>query len=130
MKTQTIVLVCRCILRTLLVLVSWGVAVGIPRFEICLALVGSLTATVLAFVLPPLFHIIIKWHHIGVIKKSFHIMIVVFGIAATLLTTGVGLYNAITSPGSTTSCHEINQYCAAKNVYPTVTDALCSKYNQ
>lgn len=122
--------VCRCILRTLLVLVSWGVAIGIPRFEICLALVGSLTATVLAFVLPPLFHIIIKWQHIGVIKKSFHIIILIFGIAATLLTTSVGLYSAIASPGGTTSCIEIIQYCTAKNEYPKVIDALCSKYGQ
>ena len=122
--------VCKRILRALLVLISWAVAVGIPRFEICLALVGSLTATVLAFVLPPLFHIIIKWHHIGVIKKTFHILIVIFGIVATLLTTGVGLYSAITSHGGSVTCETIKDKCTAQNYYPPLTDALCSKYQQ
>jgi ABC-type glycerol-3-phosphate transport system permease component len=40
----TLVEVKRRIIRTLLVALSWGVAVGIPVFQLCLSLIGGLSA--------------------------------------------------------------------------------------
>ena len=79
-------------LRVLLVLFSWGVAVGIPRFEICLALVGSLATSILAFVLPPLFHLVLKWRFTHITRIIFHVVILMFGVFATAVATGVNLY--------------------------------------
>lgn len=98
-------------LRAVLVLISWGVAVGIPRFELCLALVGSLATTVLAFVLPPLFHLVLKWRHTHMCLNVFHILLLTCGILATVLATSINLYMAITAPASNGTCGAIHNQC-------------------
>lgn len=100
-----------CVLRTLLVLVSWGIAVGVPRFEICLALVGSLATTVLAFILPPLFHLALKRRQTPLWKNLFHVCLLLVGIAASALATGINLYTAITERGSLDTCQSIARQC-------------------
>ena len=94
-----------------MVLVSWGVAVAIPRFELCLALVGSLTTTVLAFVLPPLFHMLLKWHYTALGRNLFHVALLVVGILVTVLATSINLYMAIKSSGGGTTCDEFKVIC-------------------
>ncbi|XP_064404830.1 uncharacterized protein LOC135350057 isoform X2 [Halichondria panicea] len=100
-----------CALRTILVLVSWGVAVGIPRFELCLALVGSLATTVLAFVLPPMFHLALKWRHTHIFVNVFHIVLLACGIMATLLATSINLYMAIIGGANNNTCGAIHSQC-------------------
>ena len=104
-----------CALRTFLVLISWGVAVGIPRFEICLALVGGLATTILAFILPPLFHLRLKWRYTAIWRRVFHLAILVFGIAATGLVTGVNLYQAIEHRGGDVDCSTLMSQCVGSN---------------
>lgn len=100
-----------CCMKTLLVLVSWSVAVGIPRFELCLAFVGSLATSVLAFVLPPLFHLKLKWKRTSLVRRILHIVILVAGIAATIAATTINLYEAITNGSASVSCHKIHKQC-------------------
>lgn len=100
-----------CTMRTILVLISWGVAVGIPRFELCLAFVGSLATSILAFVLPPLFHLSLKWHDTALYRNILHIVILVVGIIATALATGINLYEAIANAGSSDNCHSVQKGC-------------------
>lgn len=100
-------------LRTFLVLISWGVAVGIPRFELCLALVGSLATTILAFVLPPLFHLALKWRIVSMFRRVLHLSILAFGVFATVAATGINLYMAIEAGGGSTNCSAIFQQCNA-----------------
>lgn len=107
------------VLRALLVLVSWGVAVGIPRFELCLALVGSLTTTVLAFILPPLFHLRLKWKYTTVVRNMFHIALLVMGILVTVLATGINLYMAIKDKGGSTTCDQFKTICNVSYSDPT-----------
>ena len=102
-----------CVLRTLLVLVSWGIAVGIPRFELCLALVGSLATTILAFILPPLFHLALKWRITATWKNVFHVCLLVAGIGASAAATTINLYAAITQRGGGSSCSSIRSQCEA-----------------
>ena len=104
-----------CALRTFLVLISWGVAVGIPRFEICLALVGGLATTILAFILPPLFHLRLKWRYTAVWRRIFHLTILVFGIAATGIVTGVNLYQAIEERGGDENCTQLMSQCVGSS---------------
>ena len=99
-------------LRALLVMVSWSVAVSIPRFELCLALVGSLTTTVLAFVLPPLFYLRVLWKPTGIVKKVFLIALLLVGIAVTVLATSINLYMAIKGGGPSPTCKDFREFCA------------------
>lgn len=99
-------------LRGMLVLVSWGVAVGIPRFELCLALVGSLTTTVLAFILPPLFHLKLMWRGVDMKRNIFHVCLLLLGIFVTILATGINLYMAITSSGHGPTCDDFKEFCS------------------
>lgn len=101
----------QCVLRTLLVLVSWSIAVGIPRFELCLALVGSLATTILAFILPPLFHLALKHRVTPLWRNIFHLCLLLAGIAASALATGINLYTAITQRGGEDTCQSILTQC-------------------
>lgn len=98
-------------LRALLVLVSWGVAVGIPRFELCLALVGSLTTTILAFILPPLFHLRVLWKSTGVARRVFHMLLLLLGIVITVGATSINLYMAIKDKSSPPGCDDFKDIC-------------------
>lgn len=100
------------ILRGLLVLVSWSVAVGIPRFELCLALVGSLATTILAFILPPLFHLKLLWRVVDMKKNIFHMLLLIVGILVTVLATSINLYMAIKGGGGSTSCDTFRKSCS------------------
>ena len=104
-----------CILRTFLVLISWGIAVAIPRFELCLALVGGLATTVLAFILPPLFHLALKRKVTKPWRNVFHTCLLIAGIIASGVATGINLYTAIEEPGSTASCSSIRVQCEARD---------------
>lgn len=84
---------------------------GIPRFELCLALVGSLTTTVLAFILPPLFHLKLMWRTVDMKLNIFHFILLVLGIVVTIGATAINLYMAIESSGGKTSCDEFRKFC-------------------
>ena len=104
-----------CVLRTFLVLVSWGIAVGIPRFELCLALVGSLATTILAFILPPLFHLALKWRVTSWARRVFHICLLLAGLAASITATSINLYTAIEERGGSDTCSSIRKQCQARD---------------
>ena len=84
-------------------------AVGIPRFELCLALVGSLTTTVLAFILPPLFHLKLMWRHVDLKRNIFHIALLVTGIFVTVGATAVNLYMAINGGSNGPKCADFKK---------------------
>ena len=111
-------------LRTLIVIVSWSVAAGIKHFELCLALVGSLTTTVLAFILPPLFHLVLKWRHTAMARNIFHFVLLVAGVIVTVGATGINLYMAIKGGGGSTNCTQFKTICT---VGYTSADDHCYK---
>lgn len=100
-----------CCLRTFLVLISWGVAIGIPRFELCLALVGSFATSVLAFILPPLFHVTLFWSYGPNWRNVFHIILLNVGILVTILATAINLYMAIKHYSPSTGCKGLLEQC-------------------
>ena len=97
-------------MRAIMVLLAWGFAVGVPRFELCLAIVGSFATSILAFVLPPLFHLALKWKMTHIARNVFHIILLAVGIGATLLATGVNVYLAI-KPSSASTCASVQYGC-------------------
>ena len=100
-----------CCLRTILVLVSWGVAIGIPHFELCLALVGSFATSILAFILPPFFHLCLFWREGVRWRKVFHIVLLSVGVVITLLATVINLYMAIAQYSPSITCEKLQMQC-------------------
>ena len=117
-----------CSGRTVLVLVSWGIAIAIPRFELCLAFVGSLATSILAFVLPPLFHIALKWKITTVIRRVIHVALLQIGIVATVLATGINLYEAITNSDNGSSCTSIQQACVLNSTSNDTNETITFTY--
>lgn len=78
----------RRLIRSCLVALSWGVAVGIPVFQLCLSLIGGLTGSTLAFVLPPMFHLILYKSDpsVGLVRRAFHVLIILLGVVAIATT--------------------------------------------
>jgi len=54
------------------------------------SVVGFATTT-LAFIMPPLFYLKLMWRQTGNAKKTLLFVILVFGVVATLITTGVNI---------------------------------------
>ena len=59
-------------------------------------------ATVVAFVMPPLFYLKLMWHRTENGRKLLLIIILIFGIAATLITTGVNIETIVTDNSNST----------------------------
>lgn len=107
-----------CVLRSLLVLLSWSVALLIPQFQLCVAFIGGkyqcpvtmvtivsvvgLATTTLAFIMPPLFHLKLMWKKTELSRRILLITIVTFGIITTLITTGVNIDAIVESSSNST----------------------------
>lgn len=73
------------IFRSLMVLITFGVAVSIPQLDLLLSLIGAVCSTILALVLPPLMEFIIMpcdnnftWWWIT-FKNSFILILALLG---------------------------------------------------
>ena len=62
----------------------------------------GLAATILAFIMPPLFYLKLMWHRTGNGQKVLPTVILLFGIAATLITTGVNIETIVTDNTNST----------------------------
>jgi len=62
----------------------------------------GLTGTTLAFIMPPLFYLKLMWQRTKTVKKLLLIAILVFGISATLITTGVNIDAIVTDDRNST----------------------------
>ena len=107
-----------CVLRSLLVLISWSVALLIPQFQLCVAFIGGnvvtcghvnyhysllgLATTTLAFIMPPLFHLKLMWNKTALSRRILLIVIMIFGIVTTLITTGVNIDAIVESSSNST----------------------------
>ena len=75
------------VMRLLLVLISFSLAIFVPYFQFMAALVGGFATTLLAFIWPPLFHFLLLRKRTNVVRNVFHILLLVFGIVSIVTTT-------------------------------------------
>ena len=75
------------ILRPILVLASFGLAIGVPYFQFMAALVGGFATTLLAFIWPPLFHFLLLRSNTNILRNLFHILLFLVGILSIVSTT-------------------------------------------
>ncbi|GFO02086.1 endonuclease-reverse transcriptase [Plakobranchus ocellatus] len=76
----------RNILRVLVVLVAAGLAILLRDFFAYVgALTGAIGSSLLAYILPCIFHLKLRWHESGFFIKVKDIFIVTFGIVASIL---------------------------------------------
>ena len=85
------------VLRAILVLGTLLMAVFIPHFDLLMGFTGSLTGTLLAFLLPCAFHLQLKWKDLKWIDVILDVAIFFFGLFCALFGlyfSLVGLYEA------------------------------------
>ena len=73
-------------------------AILIPHFSLFMAFIGSLTGSAVAFILPAVFHLILKKEELKLHQYIFDLSVVIFGILASiigLLYTGKSLFETI-----------------------------------
>lgn len=93
-KTGTNELVARCISRTCLVLTTMFIASVVPYFGDILQLVSSLSMTMIAFILPPLFYFLLyrsRYHGFSYSELGIMLLIAVCGVLCMV----IGIYYAI-----------------------------------
>lgn len=85
------------VMRTIMVMFTGVVASLVPRFGLFVALIGSFTCTVLAFIMPVLMYNAVFKDSIPIAKKRFHIALVVFGVfcgTVSFVISSIDLINA------------------------------------
>ena len=87
-------------MRAILVLLAFTLAALIPRFELVISLVGGLATTIAAFILPPLFHILLFRKIKPKYMSIFNAVVFVFGVAAAIITTVTTIIQAVKPPSS------------------------------
>ena len=60
-------------------------AILIPRFALFMAFISSLTGSAIAFILPVIFHLVIKQHELKLYHYIFDISVLIFGFLAAAL---------------------------------------------
>ncbi|EDQ90898.1 uncharacterized protein MONBRDRAFT_1039, partial [Monosiga brevicollis MX1] len=67
-------------IRSIIMCICAGLAIGIPKLGLVISLIGSLGAALLALIFPPLMHMRTFWHEMGPVVKSKDIFITFFGV--------------------------------------------------
>ena len=73
-------------------------AISIPHFALFMAFVGSLTASFVSFILPAVFHLIIKKKELRLYHYILDVSVIIFGILASILGlvfTGKSIYETM-----------------------------------
>lgn len=74
--------------RTVLVLITFVLAITVPRLNLLMDLVGSISGTALSIILPPVIHIAAFWGDTSGISKAFMIIadtiIIIIGLIASV----------------------------------------------
>ncbi|KAA3672585.1 solute carrier family 32 (vesicular inhibitory amino acid transporter) [Paragonimus westermani] len=67
---------------TRLVLINLGLICGtmVPHFALVMALVGAMTGSLLCFILPALFHLLLFKMHLNTFEKSSRVLVILFGV--------------------------------------------------
>lgn len=81
--------------RAALVLITGLIALTVSQFDVIMGLIGSLGAAPLQFIFPPLIWLAVHWKQCGVPKKALLIFYTIFGVAATIVGTGVNVMDLI-----------------------------------
>ncbi|XP_053568108.1 vesicular inhibitory amino acid transporter-like [Bombina bombina] len=73
------------LLRTVLLVLTFILAIYIPHFVLLMGLTGSVTGSVMALILPALFHLKLKQDKLTVFQKSVDIIIIFFGFICGIM---------------------------------------------
>lgn len=84
----------RNVMRGILVIITTLVAISIPYFSLFVSLVGALGSSVLAFILPCVFHLKL-FPNISTPRKIVNWSLAIFGILASAVATTVTVYQII-----------------------------------
>lgn len=68
-------------------------ALTLPYFTYLMGLTGNITGLILAFLLPCMFHIKLKWHVISYKKRFLDVMIILLSLIASV----VGTWNSLST---------------------------------
>ncbi|XP_065347558.1 uncharacterized protein LOC135944493 isoform X1 [Cloeon dipterum] len=94
------------LLRLFLVLLTGVIVSVVPNFGTLMALIGSSCCTLLAFILPGLFHLkLFKGNHTSVLQKGFNVFLIVLGVVGTV----IGLRDVFSRMGNQVSHHLTEQ---------------------
>ena len=108
-KVVRVILV--CFMRACLVLIAFAIAAVIPYFQLIITLVGGLATTISAFILPPLFHVLLFWSIKPKGISILNIIIFVFGVFASIITTVTTILQVIDAPPpSPILCKDVYNY--------------------
>lgn len=78
--------------RTILVLITFLLAISVPRLNLMMDLVGSISGTALSIIFPAIIHIATFWEDTSGSSKAFMVIVDSFLIVIGLLASGSGSY--------------------------------------
>ena len=89
------------IARTLLVLLTFVIAASVPKFGLFVNLLGALSGTALAFIMPTWIYNEVFKSEITKTRSLMHLLLVVFGCTVGLIASAISMYELIKAFGET-----------------------------
>lgn len=71
--------------RSVLVFITFGIAIAVPNFGLLMGIFGSVLGACLSFIFPCVFHLKLKWKHLRWYTIAGEIVVIVFGVVAGIL---------------------------------------------
>lgn len=81
--------------RAALVLMTGLIALTVSQFDLIMGLIGSIGAAPLQFIFPPTIWLAVHWKQSSIPKKALLFFYLAFGIAATVVGTGVNVMDLV-----------------------------------
>jgi proton-coupled amino acid transporter len=87
------------LVRTLSVLFTFIIAVSVPKFGLFVNLLGAMSGTVLAFVMPTMIYNKVYKDEISRVRQFIHFVLVVFGVIVGTMASAISLFELIKAFG-------------------------------
>ena len=82
-------------MRSLIVILCGGVAVGIPNFGTAMGLMGSITLPFLTFIFPGLFYVRLHGSELSITMKFLCWFVIIFGVIGAVLGLFSNIYSIV-----------------------------------
>jgi len=90
-------------MRTIAVILTFVIGVSVPKFGLFVNLLGAMSGTILAFVMPVIIYNKVYGAELSHFRQFLHFALIVFGVVVGTMATTISLFELIKAFGQKTA---------------------------